>query len=169
MKICNYWSESNSLIYFYIVLNKSWKNTGLNLKFYWSCAGEPVLIVRSWAGGPVLIVRSWAGGSVLIVRSWAEGSVLIVRSYAGGPVLIVRSWAGGPVLIVRSWAGGPVLIVRTAVYSLWFYFFQIRFKLFGFPMFRFWAYWSDEGYSRNVGTKLDIYVCITGFQNKSVR
>jgi hypothetical protein len=25
MKICNYWSESNSLIYFYIVLNKNWK------------------------------------------------------------------------------------------------------------------------------------------------
>jgi len=31
------------------------------------------------------------------------------------------------------------------------------------------TYDSDEGYSRNVGTKLDIYVCITGFQNKSVR
>jgi hypothetical protein len=29
MKICNYWSESNSLIYFYTVLNKNWKN-------YWS-------------------------------------------------------------------------------------------------------------------------------------
>ena len=93
---------------------KTEKITGLNLKFYWSCAG-------------------------------------------------------GPVLIVRSRAGGPVLIVRNAFYALWFYYSQTRFKLFGFPILRFWAYWSEEGYSRNVGTKLDIYVCITGLRNKYVR
>jgi hypothetical protein len=39
-----------------------------------------------------------------------------------------------------SWAGGPVIIVRTTFYTLWFYYSQTRFKLFGFPIFRFWAY-----------------------------
>ena len=44
MKIWIYWSESNSWIYFYIVLNKNWK-------IYWS--------EQSFTGlGPVLIVRT---------------------------------------------------------------------------------------------------------------
>ena len=45
MKIWNYWSESNSWIYFYIVLKKKQKFNGS--KFYWSWAGGPVLIVRT--------------------------------------------------------------------------------------------------------------------------
>ena len=44
MKIWNYWSESTSWIYFYIVLNKNWK-------IYWS--------EQSFTGlGPVLKVRT---------------------------------------------------------------------------------------------------------------
>ena len=40
MKIWIYWSESNSWIYFYILLNKNWK-------IYWSWARGLVLIMRN--------------------------------------------------------------------------------------------------------------------------
>ena len=43
MKIWIYWSKSNFLIYFHIVLNKNWK-------FYWSWAGGPLLIARTVRG-----------------------------------------------------------------------------------------------------------------------
>ena len=44
MKIWIYWSESNSWIYFYIVLNKMWIFFLLVwTKFYWSWDGGPVL------------------------------------------------------------------------------------------------------------------------------
>ena len=33
-----------------------------------------------------------------------------------------------------------MIIVRTALYGLWFYYSQIRFKLFDFPIFQFGAY-----------------------------
>ena len=47
MKIWNYWSESNSWIYFYIILNKNWKKLLVQTKFYWSSADGPVYIVRT--------------------------------------------------------------------------------------------------------------------------
>jgi hypothetical protein len=60
-----------------------------------------------------------------------------------------------------SWVGGPVLIVRTIFNALWFYYSQTRFKLFDFPIFRFWAYQmkvilsvSDEGYSERIRWRL---------------
>jgi hypothetical protein len=46
-KIWIYRSESNSWIYFYIILNKIWKNLLIRLKFYWSLVEGPVLSVRT--------------------------------------------------------------------------------------------------------------------------
>ena len=45
MKIWIYWSESNSWISFYIVLNKNWKILLVQTEFYWSWAGGPGLIM----------------------------------------------------------------------------------------------------------------------------
>jgi hypothetical protein len=82
IKIWIYWSESNSWIYFYIVLKK---NVLVKTKFHWSWAGEQVLIVRT---AMVWVHWSWAGEQVLILRtamvwvhwSWAREQVLIVRT-----------------------------------------------------------------------------------------
>jgi hypothetical protein len=52
MKIGIYCSESNSWIYFYVVLNKNWK-------IYWS---KQSFTVWSWARGPVLIM--WTGSGI---------------------------------------------------------------------------------------------------------
>jgi hypothetical protein len=102
---------------------------------------------------------------------WSEHSFTGLRpedrcsSWGLGPEDRCSSWGLGPEDRCSLWGLGPELIVRTAFYALWFYYSQSRFKLFGFSIFRFWA----EGYSRNVDTKLGIYVCITGLQNKSFR
>ena len=66
MKIWNYWSGSNSWIYFYIVLNKNWKNLLVWTKFYWS-----------WAGGPVLILSTTRWKNVHILVAYGK---LIVQS-----------------------------------------------------------------------------------------
>jgi hypothetical protein len=48
MKLWIYWSESNSWNYFYIVLNKNWKNLLILTMFYWSWAGGLVITVMTY-------------------------------------------------------------------------------------------------------------------------
>jgi hypothetical protein len=59
MKIWIYWSESNSWIYFYIVLNTNWK-------IYWSEQS----FIGLWAGGPVLIVRTVYKKTIINTIIW---------------------------------------------------------------------------------------------------
>ena len=47
MKIWNRWSESNTWIYFYIVLNRNKNNVLVRTELYLSLAGGPVLIVMT--------------------------------------------------------------------------------------------------------------------------
>jgi hypothetical protein len=167
--------------------------------FYWSWAGGLVLIVRTaWYSRNVLFFTGLGPGDwcsswgllvvpetcfVLLVLGQRTGAhredCLLFQKRAMGTKLPVFYW---------SWVGGPVIVVRTACCSRNVLCFTglgpedrcSSWELFVVPetCYVLLVLGRRTGTHREdcllfqkrvMGTKLDIYVCITGFQNKSVR
>jgi hypothetical protein len=172
MKICNYCFESNSLIYFCIVLNKNW-NLLVWAKFYCSWVGGPcslwgLLLIPFGFITPKHVLNYLTFQSLDFERiRWR-----LFQAYQMKVIPSISDEGYSERIRWRLfWAYQMKVIpsVSDEGYSE-----RIRWRL-------FWAYQmkvilsvSDEGYSERIrwrlfqkrvmGTLLDIYGCITGFQ-----
>jgi hypothetical protein len=132
--------------------------------FYWSWAGGLVLVVRTACCSRNVLCFTGLGP-----EDWYSSWGLLVVPETCYVLLVLGRRTGTHredcllfqkrVMFYWSWAGGLVLIVRTACCSRN----VLCFTGLG-P-----EDWCSSWGLIVMGTKLDIYVCITGFQNKSVR
>jgi hypothetical protein len=161
--------------------------------FYWSWAGGPVLIVRTACCSRNVLCftglepEDWCSSwGLLVVPETCYGLLVLGRrtgTHRENCLLFQKR-----VMFYWSWAGGLVLIVKTACcsrnvlcftglgpedwYSSWGLFVVLETCYVLLVLGRRTG--AHREYcllfqKRVMGTKLNIYVCITGFQNKSVR